>query len=176
MLGQGVLRIVLAAWRSPTCPWRAVQGCIAQVNAVLVHACNFTARRPRMLARLVGPPLLRLQMRHGFVQAALLSLLPRRSGGCAGHVLPRLTIHLQAALQGLCIPLQSEGGRAMRVLMRACVHAEMRIGTRGCAECRCASTALLAGKRGLAAEARALVHSHHGPLSAAGASCLQALL
>ena len=65
----------------------------------------------------------------------------------------------------------------MPVLMRACVHAEMRIGARGCAECRCASTALLAGKRGLAAEARALVHSRrHGPLSVAGASCLQALL
>ena len=44
MLGQGVLRIVLAAWRLPTCPWRAMQGCIAQVNPVLVHACNPTAR------------------------------------------------------------------------------------------------------------------------------------
>ena len=46
----------------------------------------------------------------------------------------------------------------MPVLMRACVHAEMRIGTKGRAECRCASTALLVGKRGLAAEAQALVH------------------
>ena len=114
---------------------------------------------PGRLARLVGRPLIRLQMRHGLVQTALLSLLPRRRGGCAGHVLPRLTIHLQTALQGRCIPLQSEGGRAMPVLMRACVHAEMRIGTRGRAECRCASTALLVGKRGLAAEAQALVHS-----------------
>ena len=62
----------------------------------------------------------------------------------------------------------------MPVLMRSCVHAEMRMGTRGRAECRCASTALLVGKRGLAAEARALVHSRHGPLSVAGASCLHA--
>ena len=64
----------------------------------------------------------------------------------------------------------------MPVLIRSCVHAEMRIGTRGRAECRCASTALLVGKRGLAAEARALVHNCQGPLSFAGASCLQALL
>ena len=64
----------------------------------------------------------------------------------------------------------------MPVLMRSCVHAERRIGTRGRAECRCVSTALLVGKRGLAAEARALVHSRHGPLSVAGASCLQVLL
>ena len=39
----------------------------------------------------------------------------------------------------------------------------------------CASI-VLAGKRGLAAEARALVHSRRGLLTVAGASCLQALL
>ena len=44
-------------------------------------------------------------------------------------------MHLLAALQGRCI-LQSEGNRAMPVLMRSCVHAEMRIGARGRAECR----------------------------------------
>ena len=63
----------------------------------------------------------------------------------------------------------------MPVLMRACVFMS-RCGTRGPSECRCASTALLAGKSGLAAKSRALVRSRHEPLSAAGASCLQALL
>ena len=130
-----------------------------QVNLVLVHACNPTAR-PACSS----------------------------GGSCSDSLADEAwsgancsTISAPSLKRGLCGPCPTEAddssaGGVARSMMRSCVHAEMKIDTRGRAECRCASTALLVGKRGLAAEARALVHSRHGPLSVGGASCLQALV
>ena len=135
MLGQGVLRIVLAAWRLPTCPWRAVQGCIAQVNPVLVHACNPTAR-PACSSG-------------GYCSDSLAD--EAWSGAICS------TISAPSLKRRLCRPCPTEAddssaGGVARLMMRSCVHAEMKIDTRGPAECRCASTALLVGKRGTGAQ------------------------